>query len=133
VLLPCVALLRRGFSVEVIGRTLELLAVGVGARRVAAAVGAARSTVRGWLARFGSRAELLRAHFTAWLLWLAPSASRVEPAGGLLADAVSAVAMAGGVAVETLGFGSVWAFASAATGGRLLCNTSSPFPAPWTG
>jgi hypothetical protein len=27
----------------------------------------------------------------------------------------------------------IWTFASAATGGRLLANTSAPFPAPWSG
>lgn len=134
VLLPAGMLLRRAFTVEVIGRVLELAALGVGVRRIATTVAVARSTVRGWLARFGHRAELLRAHFTAWLLWLAPSASRVDPAGGTVADAVAAITAAGSIAAEALSVGSVWQFASAATGGRLLAaNTSSPFPAPWTG
>ncbi len=134
VLLPAGMLLRRGFSVEVIGRVLELVAVGAGIRWIVRTVGVARSTVRGWLERFRSRAELLRAHFTGWLLWLAPSASRVDPAGGPVGDAVAAITAAGSIAAEGLSVGSVWAFASAATGGRLLAaNTSSPFPAPWTG
>lgn len=134
VLLPAGLLLRRGFSVGVIGRVLELAALGVSIRGIARMVVVARSTVRGWLARFVHRAELLRAHFTGWVLWLAPSASRVDPAGGPVADAVAAITAAGSVAAEGLSVGSVWQFASAATGGRLLAaNTSPPFPAPWRG
>lgn len=133
VLLQAGVLLRRGFTVEVIGRGLELAARGVATRAVAVTIGIARSTVRGWLERFRSRTEVLRAHFTAWLLWLAPSASRVDPVGGVVADAVAAVVAAGLVAVEVLDAASVWQFASAATGGRLLANTSPPFPAPWRG
>jgi len=132
VLLPAGMLLRRGYGVEVIGRVLELAALGVAARRVALMLTLARSTVRGWLERFRRRAELLRGHFTGWLLWLAPSASRLDPVQGAVADAVAALAAAGGVAVGALDVDSVWQFAALATGGRLLCNTSSPFPAPWT-
>jgi hypothetical protein len=133
VLLPAGLLLRRGFTVEVIGRVLELAAVAVATRRIVRMVGVARSTVRGWLTRFTGRAELLRGHFTAWLLWLAPSTSRVDPTGGPVSDGVAAITAVGGIAVEVLSAGSVWAFASAATGGRLLANTTAPFPAPWMG
>lgn len=132
VLLPTTVLLRRGYGVDVIGRVVELFTLGVGARGIAAATGIARSTVRGWLDRLRRRAGLLARHFTAWLLWLAPSASRVEPTGGPVADAITAVIAAGEAAVDVLAVASVWQFASAATGGRLLCNTSSPFPVPWT-
>lgn len=132
VLLPAELLVRRGFAVEVIGRVLELAAVGVAVRRIAAMAAVARSTVRGWLGRFKSRAERLWVHFTGWLLWLAPSASRVDSVGGPVADAVAAITAAGAVAVDEWEAGSVWAFASAATGGRLVANTTSPFPAPWT-
>lgn len=131
VLLPAGLLVRRGFVVEVIGRVLELAGQAVATRRIVRLVGVARSTVRGWLARLRSRAELLRGHFTAWLLWLAPSTSQIAPAGWPVGDAVAAITAAGGVAVDELAAGSVWTFASAATGGRLLANTSSPFPAPW--
>jgi hypothetical protein len=122
-------LIRRGYAVEVIGRVLELVAAAVPVRRIAARLGLARSTVRGWVDRFRVRAELLRAHFTAWLLWLAPSRSRIDPAGGSLGDAVAVICAA---AAGTVDVGGVWPFASAATGGRLLTNTSAPFPAPWT-
>lgn len=133
VLLPAGLLLRRAHGVEMIGRVLELAALGVAARQVAVAVGVARSTVRGWIGRLRRRAGVLRGHFTAWLLWLAPSTSRVDAVGGPVADAVAVISAAGLVGVDALAVGSMWQFASAATGGRLLCNTSSPFPAPWTG
>lgn len=132
VLLPAGLLLRRAHVVELIGRVLELAALGVSARRIAVTVGVARSTVRGWIDRLRHRGDVLSRHFTAWLLWLAPSTSRIDPVGSLVADAVAAVTAAGMVAVDALAVGSVWQFASAATGGRLLANTSSPFPAPWT-
>jgi hypothetical protein len=134
VLLPAAVLLRRAHSAAVIGRALVLAAVGEAQRRVAARLGLARSTVRGWIARFAARAEALREHFVAWLLWLAPSRSRLDAdPGGAVAEAVSAVLAAGRQARRVVGIASVWTFASAATGGRLLCNTSAPFPAPWTG
>jgi hypothetical protein len=134
VLLPAVVLLRRAHTAAVIGRALVLTAAGVAQRRVAARVGVARSTVRGWLARFTARAEALREHFGAWLLWLAPSRSRLDAdQDGVVTGAVTAVVAAGREAHTVLGVQGLWTFASAATGGRLLCNTSAPFPAPWTG
>ena len=79
VLLPALLLVRRGHAVEVIGRALELAAGGRAVRGVAATLEVARSTVRGWVDRFRERAVWLRAHFTAWLLWLVPSASPFMP------------------------------------------------------
>jgi hypothetical protein len=133
VLLPALLLLRRCDLVELIGRALVARAAGAGMRPLARAVEAPRSTVRGWLARFVQSAERLRAHFTRWALWLDPNVVRIEPSGSGFADAVAALVAAGEAARRRLGAASRWTFASAATGGRLLCNTSSPFPAPWTG
>ena len=124
---------RRGDWAELIGRALELKAAGLGQRPIAAAVGVSRSTVRGWLSRFAVVAEAVRAHLTRWALWLDPGLVRVEPSGSPFADAVAAVAAAGGAAADRLRVGCCWTFASTATGGRLLCNTSSPFPGPWMG
>lgn len=132
-LLPATMLGRRGDWVELIGRALELKAAGLGQRPIAAAVGVPRSTVRGWLARFAAVAEQARAHLVRWALWLDVGLVRLEPSGSSFADAVAAVAAAGGAAASRLGIESRWMFASAATGGRLLCNTTSPFPAPWMG
>ena len=132
-LLPAVMLARRGDWSATIGRALELKAAGWGQRPIAAAVGVARSTVRGWLARFAEVAERVRAHLVRWALWLDPGLVRFEPCGGGLGEAVAAVGAAGGAAADRLGIGCRWTFASAATGGRLLCNTTSPFPGPWMG
>ncbi len=126
-LLPVFALLRRLDFAEVIGRALALKASGVGQRPVAAAVGVPRSTLRGWLSRFVARAERIGGHFVRWALWADPSLPGIQPAGTLMVDAVAAILAAARAAGST----SPWRFASAATGGRLLCNTSSPFPAPW--
>lgn len=131
VLLPAAMLLRRGWAVEVIGRALELFAIGMAVRRVAGAVAVSRSTVRGWLARFAVLAEVLRAHFTRWALWLEPAWTRLQPQGSPVADALAALLAAAEAARRHHGSVSVWQFASTATGGRLLCNTTWSFPAPW--
>ena len=132
-LLPVTMLLRRGDWVALIGRALELKAAGWGQRPIATAVGASRSTVRGWLSRFAVLAESVRVHLTRWAIWLDPGLVRLEPCGSAHVDAVAAVAAAGRAAARRLGVACRWTFASAACGGRLLCNTSAPFPAPWSG
>jgi hypothetical protein len=133
VLLPATMLARRGDWAATIGRALELKAARLGQRPIATAVGVSRSTVRGWLSRFAVVAETVRAHLTRWALWLDPGLVRLEPSGSPIGDAVAAVAAAGAAATERLGIGCRWQFASAATGGRLLANTTSPFPSPWMG
>jgi hypothetical protein len=133
VLLPATMLVRRGDWAVTVGRALELKAAGLGQRPIATAVGVSRSTVRGWLSRFAEVAERVRGQLVRWALWLDPGLVRLEPAGSDFADAVAAVVAAGGAAAGRLGIGCRWSFASAATGGRLLCNTSSPFPGPWMG
>ena len=132
-LLPATMLGRRGDFAVLIGRALELKAAGLGQRPIAAAVGVPRSTLRGWLSRFAIVAEQVRAHLWRWALWLDVGLVRIEPSGSPLTDAVAAVAAAGGAAASRLGVGCRWQFASAASGGRLLCNTTSPFPGPWMG
>ena len=133
VLLPATMLVRRGDWAALIGRALELKAAGWGQRPIAAAVGVSRSTVRGWLSRFGEVADEIRAQLVRWALWLDPGLVRFEPSGSSVGDAVAAVVAAGGAAAVRLGIDCRWTFASAATGGRLLCNTTSPFPAAWMG
>jgi hypothetical protein len=134
VLLPAALLVRRAYSATVIGAVLAACAAGRAQRRVARQAGLARSTVRGWVARLAVVAEVLRGHFTAWLVWLDASSSRLDATGqGAAADAIAAIAAAAQQARDRLGIAGVWTFASAATGGRLLANTSAPFPAPWSG
>lgn len=123
VLLPVFALLRRADLAEVIGAALAAKALGMGARPVAAASGRPLATVRGWLRRFGSRAEAVRVFFTGLLV--ETGVDPVPPAQALspFADAVAAVAgAASAVSSRWPGVGTVspWRAAAAASGGRLL-------------
>lgn len=123
VLLPVFALLRRADLAEVIGAALAARASGRGARPVAALCGRAVATVRGWLRRFGSRAEAVRVFFTRLLVETGVDPVPPAQAPSPFADAVAAVAGAA-VAVSSRwpGVGKVtpWQAASAASGGRLL-------------
>lgn len=123
VLLPVVALLRRADLAEVIGAALAAKAKGLGARAVAALLGRPVDTVRGWLRRFGCRAETVRQFFTGLLVDVAPDPVVPAATRTVLADAVAAVVGAA-VAVAArwprLGEVSVWQAAAAATNGRVL-------------
>jgi len=129
VLLPDVALLRRRDEVAVIGAAIEAKVAGEGHRPIAGRLGVRADTVRGWLRRFGERAERIRAHFTRWAVVLGPEIGVVLPAGGGIADALEAIAIAARAWVLRFGPGDPWRIASVLSGGVLLCNTSSPFPA----
>jgi hypothetical protein len=141
VLLPVNALVRRADDVAVIGAALEGKAAGRGHRVIAVGLDRPPSTVRGWLRRFGGRAERVRAVFTAWLVALVVDGELPAAAGTAVADAVAAIA---GVAVATawrFGMGGLsrWLVASAVSSGRLLApgwpqetiNTSWPWEAAW--
>ena len=130
VLVPEDTLLRRRDGVEVIGAALVAKAQGQGHRRIAAHLGRVASTVRGWLRRFGLRASAIREHFTRWAYALGPVHDRRWAGGSAFCDAVEAIGVAGVVAVRRFGPRSPWLLASVLTAGRLLCNTSSPFPEP---
>jgi hypothetical protein len=130
VLLPVICLLRRADGVAVIWAGLAASAAGAGHRKIAAVLGCPASTVRGWLARFTSRAELVRGVFTAWLCALDPDPPPLAPAGSVAADAVAAVTAAAGAA------GRRWAgrlvslspgvLASSVSAGRLLSPSWAP-------
>lgn len=131
VLLPVLLLLRRADTAAVIGAALAARAGGQGHRRIAATLGRAPDTVRGWLRRFAARVEAIRAVFTGWCRALDPDPVLPGPAGTAWADAVAAIdAAARAVGVR---FGSgvvgvpVWQVASAVSAGRLL---SPGWPAP---
>lgn len=130
VLVPEDTLVRRRDGVEVVGAALTAKARGVGRRRIAAGLGRPVSTVRGWLCRFAVRAVALREHFTRWAHALDPGHDRLSPGGSDLFDAVEAVGVLGVVAVRRFGPRPPWLLASVVTSGRLLSNTSSPFPQP---
>jgi hypothetical protein len=123
VLLPVVALLRRADLAEVIGRALAAKARGSGARAVAVMLGRPPETVRGWLRRFGSRAEAVYRVFTALLVQVAPDPVVPAAMATVFADAVAAVIGAAQAVASRwpqLGEVSVWQAAAAATNGRLL-------------
>lgn len=123
VLLPAFVLVRRVDLVEVIGAALVAKASGAGARTIAAWLGRPVETVRGWLRRFGRRAEHVRAYFT--VLLVDAGVDPVPPTATLtvFADAVSAVAGAW-EAVRSrwpaVGEVSPWRLAVAVSHGRLL-------------
>ena len=107
------ALSRRQDEVSVIGEAIEAKVVaGEGYRRIAARVGAYPETVRGWLRRFAERAEPIRAHFTRCAVALDPELGAMLPAGGDVADALEAIAVAARAWVLRFGPGG-------SVGGRL--------------
>ncbi len=127
-LLPEAVWPRRADAAEVIGTGLEIAALGIGHRRVAAHLGRAEGTVRGWIRRFRERSENVRRYFTVTLVALADDPVMPDPSGTALADAVSAVAAAHQAAatkwahVNTV---SRWEFAGRVIDGRILTCTSS--------
>ena len=68
-------------------------------------------------------------HFTALAYLLDSSLGAIEPRGSPEGDAVEAMVVAAGCAARRFGPVPIWQFVSGASGGRLLSNTSSPFPA----
>jgi hypothetical protein len=139
VLLLVDALLRRADTAAVIGAALLGKAAGQGHRVIAAQLGRPASTVRGWLRRFGCRAESVRSAFTALAVTLVVDAVLPGPAGGVFADAVAAVGAAASAAARRFGVPIVsgWRLATAVSAGRLLApgwpgglsNTSWPWAA----
>jgi hypothetical protein len=122
VLLPAGLLLRRADAVAVIGAALSAKAKGAGYRRIAAALARPAETVRGWLRRFGGRAEAVRRVFTVLLRAVAADPVMPGPGGNRWADAVVAiVAAAAAVAARFAVFTvPLWQWVSAVCGGRLL-------------
>jgi hypothetical protein len=130
-LVPDMALLRRRDEVTVIGVAIEAKVAGEGHRPIARRLGVHADTLRGCLRRFPERAELIRAHFTRWTVALDPEIGAVLPAGSGLADALEAIAVAARAWVLRFGPGDPLRIASVLSGGVLLSNTSSLFPAVW--
>ncbi len=129
VLLPDLVLSRRRDEVAVIGAAIAAKVTGGGHRPIARRLGVHADTVRGWLRRFVERAERIRALFTRWVVVLDPEIGAVLPAGNAIADALEAIAVAARAWVLRFGPGDLWRIASVLSGGVLLSNTSSLFPA----
>ena len=130
VLLPDVWLLRRVDEVAVVGAALLQRAAGAGHRRIAALLDRPPETVRGWLRRFSSNAETLRAHFRHWALVLDARLDEIAPQESIFGEALEAIGLATRAATIALGPRPPWCWVSAMTGGMLLSHTSSPFPVP---
>jgi hypothetical protein len=120
VLLSTAWLSRRGDGVSVIGAALLAKAAGAGHRRIAAALGRPACTVRGWLRRFGGRAEDVRVLFTRLVHSLDPQAGPLMVRESVFADALEALGRAAAAGVRRLAPRPPWEFASRATGGLLL-------------
>ncbi|PZS12577.1 MAG: helix-turn-helix domain-containing protein [Solirubrobacterales bacterium] len=121
VLLPELAFSRRQDEVSVIGEAIEAKVAGQeGYRRIASRLGVAADTVRGWLCRFGERADQIRAHFTRCAVMLDPELGSVGPAASGAADALEAVAVAARAWVLRFGPAEPWQVASRLSGGLLL-------------
>jgi hypothetical protein len=122
VLLPVLVLVRRADTAVVIGSALVAKAAGVGHRRIAAGLGRAVETVRGWLRRFGTRVEAVRAVFTWWCRALAPDPVLPGPVGSTWADALAVITAVAVAVAARFGLGTVvcWEVASAVSAGRLL-------------
>lgn len=107
-------------------------AQGQGYRRIATTLGLRHvaTTVRGWLRAFSRAAEVLRAYFTRRAYALDPDLGPIAAMGGVVADAVEAMAVAARAAVQRFGPLPVGARVARLSGGALLCNTSYPLPAP---
>ena len=130
VLLPVSCLLRRADGAAVIWAGLAASAAGAGHRKIAAMLGRPVSTVRSWLARFASRAGLVRGLFTRWLCALDADPPPLPPAGSAAADAVAAVTAAAEAAgrrwAALAGSLSPDVLASSVSGGLLLSPSWAP-------
>jgi hypothetical protein len=130
VLLPDVCLVHRVDAAEVIGAVLEAILV---ARKqledVAVVAGIPVETVRGWLKRLGKMAGAITTHFARWLMALVPGRRLPEPVAAP-AYAIEMVGAAARAASLHLDRRPPWSWASALSGGMLLCNTKSPWPVP---
>lgn len=122
VLLPVLLLARRADTAAVIGTGLTAKATGAGHRLIAALLGRPPETVRGWLRRFATRIEAVRAVFTRWCRDLAPDPVLPGPAGSAWADAVAVIAAAAAAVGSRFGLGEVpvWQVAAAVSAARLL-------------
>lgn len=131
VLLPVTALVRRADAAGVIVSALAAKASRqVGFRRIAAELARPAETVRGWLRRFAVRAEAVRSVFTVWLRAVDADPVMPQPAGGPVADAVTAIAAVAAAITHrfVLSTVSLAVAAVAVSGGRLLVPGWPPGP-----
>ena len=93
-------------------------------------LGRPMSTVRGWLRRFGGRAESVRVLFTGLLHALDATGAAATPTGSVFGDALDVLGLAAAAAARLFGPRPAWQFAASASGGLLLGPGVLPGPAP---
>lgn len=130
VLLPVLLLLRRADLAATIGEALVARHVERLRRaEVVTAAGAPTDTVRGWLRRFEARAEEIRSQFLGLAHGWDAELGSLEPQGSAARDALEAIGAAAAAGTRRFGPTPLWSLVAGASGGRLLSNTSCPFPA----
>ncbi|MFY9808072.1 MAG: hypothetical protein WAK86_12500 [Pseudonocardiaceae bacterium] len=107
VLLPVLVLVRRADVAVVIGAALAAKAEGSGHQRIAAGLGRAAETVRGWLRCFAGRIEAVRAVFTWWCRARETDPVSPGPAGSDWADVLAAITAAAAAVAARFGLGTV--------------------------
>jgi hypothetical protein len=131
VLLAEVCLIRRVDTAEVIGSVLQAVVVGGQKLEDVATLAAIPiETVRGWLRRLRHMAATINAHFARWLVALRPAGPLPKVEESTSRHALELIGAAARAASLALGARPPWSWASALSGGMLLCNTKSPWPAP---
>jgi hypothetical protein len=127
VLLPGWSVPRRRDGAEVIGAALLAKAGGAGHRTIAARIGRAPGTVRGWLRAFARRAEVVSCSARRWAYAIDASFTPPRPAGSPLADAVEALGAVVRACRLQLGMrAGPWELAVAVTGGLLHGHPPDP-------
>jgi hypothetical protein len=127
VLLPRLALVRRMDVVEVIGEALRGIYIeGRSRQEVSRGAGAPMDTVRGWRRRLAKKAEEIRIYFTTLAHRWDEELWGIEAQGSAVLDALEAMGVAAAAAFRRFGGPVLWSLVSAASGGRLLSNTSCP-------
>lgn len=130
VLLPVLLLLRRADLAATIGEALVARHVERLRRaEVVIAAGAPADTVRGWLRRFEARAEEIRSQFLGLAHGWDADLGILKQQGSAARDALEAIGVAAAAGTRRFGPTSLWSLVAGASGGRLLSNTSCPFPA----
>lgn len=131
VLLADVCLVRRRDSVAAIGAALRAVVVERQAvEDVSVLHCVPLETLRGWVRRLRRMAAAIRAHFTRWLVALAPGRPPLEAAASASGGALDAIGAAARAASVALAIRPPWSWASRLSAGALLSNTSSPWPTP---
>jgi transposase-like protein len=113
---------RRAYTVRFLGQALAGAVGGRGHRQIASELGAPEGTVRGWLRRARSTAELLRWIGVQAVVALDPDALPAADRGDPLAHAIEALVAAAVAAHRRFGHGprEIWPRIALLTRGRLL-------------